>query len=98
MVRPAVYLSGKERGDLMATHTAAVLAALDCAVDELLEALDDADQSGAWSTPVHRRSAEQDEAVIRVQESQEAAKEYAQMLFVDRYGLDADVTFDTGVS
>lgn len=81
----------------MAVHTAAVLASLDCAVDELLEALDDADQSGAWSTPVHRRSAEQDETVIRVQESQEAAEEYAQTLFADRYGLGADVTFDTGV-
>lgn len=81
----------------MAVHSAAVLASLDCAVDELLEALDDADRSGAWGTPAHRRSAEQDEAVIRVQESQEAAEEYAQLLFVDRYGLDANVTFDTGV-
>lgn len=81
----------------MAVHTAAVLASLDCAVDELLEALGDADQSGAWGTLAHRRSAEQDEAVTRVQEAQEAAEEYARMLFADRYGLGADVTFDTGV-
>lgn len=57
-------------------HEAALVASMDCAVDDLLDALNDADQLGAWSVPVHRRSADQDEAVIRVQDAQEAAEEY----------------------
>lgn len=53
-------------------HEMVALAAMDCAADELRDALNDADQCGAWDVPAHRRDAEQDDAVIRVQESQEA--------------------------
>lgn len=78
-------------------HNKAIMASMDCAVDELLDALNDADQSGAWSVPAHRRDAEQDEAVVRVQEAQEAAEEYMQLFITDRYGLDSVVQLETGV-
>lgn len=78
-------------------HEAALVASTDCAVDELVDALNDADQLGAWSVPVHRRSAAQDEAVIRVQDAQEAAEEYMQLFITDRYGLDSVVQLETGV-
>lgn len=75
-------------------HEAALVASMDCAVDDLLDALNDADQLGAWSIPVHRRDANQDEAVIRVQE---AAEEYMQLFITDRYGMDSVVQLETGV-
>lgn len=78
-------------------HEAALVASMDCAVDELMDALNDADQLGAWSVPVRRRSADQDEAVIRVQDAQEAAEEYMQLFITDRYGLDSVVQLETGV-
>lgn len=78
-------------------HNKAIMASLDCAMDELLDALNDADHCGAWDVPAHRRDAEQDEAVIRVQESQDAAEEYMQLFIVDRYGLDSTVQLETGV-
>lgn len=79
-------------------HEAALVAqSMDCAVDEFLDALNDADQLGAWSVPVHRRSADQDEAVLRVQYAQEAAEEYMQLFIADRYGLDSVVHLETGI-
>ena len=60
-------------------HEKAMLAAMDCAADELRDALNDADQCGAWDVPAHRRDADQDEAVIRVQEAQEALEEQLEM-------------------
>lgn len=78
-------------------HEAALVASMDCAVDELLDALNDADQLGAWSVPAHRRGADQDEAVIRVHEAQEAVEEYLQLFITDRYGLDSVVRLETGV-
>lgn len=75
-------------------HEAALVASMDCAVDDLLDALNDADQLGAWSIPAHRRDADQDEAVIRVQE---AAEEYMQLFITDRYGMDSVVQLETGV-
>ena len=78
-------------------HEAALVASMDCAVDDLLDALNDVDQLGAWSIPAHRRDADQDEAVIRVQEAQEAAEEYMQLFITDRYGMDSVVQLETGV-
>lgn len=77
-------------------HEAALVASMDCAVDDLLDALNDADQLGVWSVPVRRRSADQDEAVIRVQDAQEAVEEYMQLFIADRYGLDSVVQLETG--
>lgn len=78
-------------------HNKAIMASLDCAMDELLDALNDADRSGAWSVPAHRRDADQDEAVVRVQEAQEVAEEYMQLFITDRYGFDSTVQMETGV-
>lgn len=78
-------------------HNKAIMASMDCAVDELLDALNDADQSGAWSVPAHRRDADQDEAVVRVHEAQDAAEEYMMLFITDRYGLDSVVQLETGV-
>lgn len=78
-------------------HNKAIMASLDCVMDELLDALNDADQCGAWDVPAHRRDADQDEAVIRVLEAQEAAEEYAQLFIADRYGFDSTVQLETGV-
>ena len=75
-------------------HNKAVLASLDCAVGELADALNGADQCGAHDVPAHRRDADQDEAVIRVQEAKETVEEYGQLFFADRYGLDARVEVD----
>nr|DAM94609.1 MAG TPA: hypothetical protein [Caudoviricetes sp.] len=75
-------------------HERAMLAAMDCAADELRDALNDADQCGAWDVPTHRRDAEQDEAVIRVQEAQEALEEYLECFISDRYGLDSCVKLE----
>ena len=71
-----------------------MLAAMDCAADELRDALNDADQCGAWDVPAHRRDAEQDEAVIRTQEAQEALEEYFEGFIADRYGMDSRVTLE----
>lgn len=71
-----------------------IMASLDCAMDELLDALNDADQCGAWDVPAHRRDAEQDEAVIRVQESQDAAEEHMQLFIAGRYGFDSRVSLE----
>lgn len=75
-------------------HEMVALAAVDCAADELRDALNDADQCGAWDVPAHRRDAEQDDAVIRVQESQEALEEQLEMFVVDRYGFDSCVSLE----
>lgn len=75
-------------------HNKAVLASLDCAVGELVDALNGADQRGAYDVPARRRDADQAEAVIRVQEAKEAVEEYGQLFFADRYGLDARVEVD----
>lgn len=79
-------------------HEKAALAAIDCAADELVEALSVADQCGAWDVPHHRRDVEQDEAVTRVQEAREALEEYLEGFIADRYGLDARVEVDVEVS
>lgn len=55
------------------------LAAMDCAADELRDALNDA---------------EQDEAVICVQEAQEAMEEQLEMFVGDRYGFDSSVALE----
>ncbi len=78
----------------VSVHEKAALAAIDCAADELLDSLNDADQCGAWDVPAHRRDAEQDEAVIRVQEAQEALEEYLEGFVADRYGLESHVTLE----
>lgn len=75
-------------------HEKVALAAMDCAADELRDSLNDADQCGAWDVPAHRRDAEQDEAIIRVQEAQEALEEYFEGFIADRYGLDSRVTLE----
>lgn len=78
----------------VSVHEKAALAAIDCAADVLLDSLNDADQCGAWYVPAHRRDAEQDGAVIRVQEAQEALEEYLEGFVADRYGLDSHVTLE----
>lgn len=78
-------------------HNKAIMASLDCAMDELLDAMNDADQCGARDVPAHRRDADQDEAVVRVQETQGAAEEYMMLFITDRYGLDSVVQLETGV-
>lgn len=75
-------------------HEKVALAAMDCAADELRDALNDADQCGAWDVLAHRRDAEQDDAVIRVQESQEALEEQLEMFVGDRYGFDYCVSLE----
>lgn len=75
-------------------HEKVALAAMDCAADELRDSLNDADQCGAWGVPAHRRDAEQDEAVIRVQEAQEALEEQLEMFVGDRYGFDSCVSLE----
>lgn len=72
-------------------HNKVILASLDCAVGELLGALNDEDQCGARDVPAQRRDAEQGEAAIRVQEAKGVVEEYGQLFFADRYGLDARV-------
>lgn len=75
-------------------HVRAFVAALDCAVDGLCGALDEAHQLGAYDVPSHRRNADQDDAIIRVGEAQEAVEEYLEHVFTDRYGLDSCVTVE----
>jgi len=79
---------------LSEVHNKVILASLDCAVDELLDALNNEEQCGARAVPAHRRDADQDEAVIRVQEAAEAVEEYGELFFTDRYGLDARIEVD----
>jgi hypothetical protein len=79
---------------IASVHEKVALAAMDCAADELRDSLNDAGQCDAWDVPVHRRDAEQDEAVIRVQEAQEALEEYLEGFVADRYGLDSHVTLE----
>lgn len=79
---------------IASVHEKVALAAMDCAADELRDSLNDADQCGVWDVPAHRRGAEQDEAVIRVQEAQEALEEYLEGFVADRYGLDSHVTLE----
>lgn len=75
-------------------HEKVALAAMDCAADELRDALNDADQCGARDVPSHRRDAEQDETVIRVQEAKEALEEQLEMFVGDRYGFDSCVSLE----
>lgn len=76
---------------IASVHEKVALAAMDCAADELRDSLNDADQCGAWDVPAHRRDAEQDEAVIRVQE---ALEEQLEMFVGDRYGFDSSVALE----
>ena len=85
-------MSAVER--IASVHEKVALAAMDCAADELCDSLNDADQCGAWDVPAHRRDAEQDEAVIRVQEAQEALEEQLEMFVGDRYGFDSSVALE----
>lgn len=78
-------------------HEKVALAAMDCAADELRNALNDAGQCGARDVPAHRRDAEQDEAIIRAQEAQEALEEQLEMFVGDRYGFDSTVHLEMGV-
>lgn len=71
-----------------------LVASLDCAVDELRDALDMAHKTCAYDVPHHRRSAGQDDAVIRVQEAQEGVEEYLELVFTDRYDLGVHVTLE----
>lgn len=80
--------------EVASAHTKAALAAIDFAADELIESLNDADQCGAFDVPAHRRDAEQDEAVIRIQEAQEALEEYLGGFIAERYGFDANVALE----
>lgn len=75
-------------------HEKVMLAAMDCAADELRDSLNDADQYGAWDVPAHRRDAKQDEAIIRVQEAREALEEQLEMFVGDRYGFDSCVSLE----
>lgn len=75
-------------------HEKMMLAVLDCAADELRDALNDADQCGAWDVPTHRRDAEQDESVIRVHEAREALEQQLEMFVGERYGFDSHVTLE----
>lgn len=88
-------MSAVER--IASVHEKVALAAMDCAADELRDALNDADQCGAWDVPAHGRDAEQDEAVIRVQEAQEALEEQLEMFVGDRYGFDSTAQLEMGV-
>lgn len=80
--------------EVASAHTKAALAAIDFAADELIDSLNDADKCGAFDVPAHRRDAEQDEAVIRIQEAQEALEEYLGGFIVERYGFDANVALE----
>lgn len=80
--------------EVASVHMKMMLAALDCAADELRDALNDADQCGAWDVPAHRRDAEQDESVIRVHEAQEALERQLEMFVGERYGFDSRVNLE----
>lgn len=80
--------------EVASAHTKAALAAIDFAADELIDSLNDADQCGAFGVPAHRRDAEQGEAVIRVQEAQEALEEYLGGFIAERYGFDTNVALE----
>ena len=71
-----------------------LVASLDCAVDELRDALDSAHQVGAYDVPHHRRNADQDDAIIRVSEAQEGVEEYLELVLTDRYDMDVHVTLE----
>ena len=81
-------------GDLSEVHVQMLVASLDCAVDELRDALDSAHQVGAYDVPHHRRNADQDDAIIRVQEAQEGVEEYLELVFTDRYDMGVHVTLE----
>ena len=80
--------------EVASAHEKMMMAAMDCAADELRDALNDADQCGAWDVPAHRRDAEQDEAIIRVHEAQEALEQQLEMFVGERYGFDSHVTLE----
>lgn len=80
--------------DFADAHVRMLVASLDCAVDDLLDALTDADACGAYDAPRHRRNADQDDAIIRVAEAREAVEEYLELAFADRYGLDVCVELE----
>lgn len=80
--------------DLSEVHVRMLVASLDCAVGELRDALDMAHQTGAYDVPHHRRNADQDDAIIRVSEAQEGVEEYLELMFTDRYDMDAHVTLE----
>lgn len=80
--------------DLSEVHVRMLVASLDCAVDELRDALDTAHQVGAYDVPHHRRDANQDDAIIRVGEAQEGVEEYLELVFTDRYDLGVHVTLE----
>ena len=80
--------------DLSEVHVRMLVASLDCAVDELWDALDSARQLGAYDVPHHRRNADQDDAIIRVGEAQGGVEEYLELVFTDRYDMDVHVTLE----
>jgi hypothetical protein len=80
--------------DLSEVHVRMLVASLDCAVDELRDALDSAHKTCAYDVPHHRRNADQDDAIIRVQEAQEGVEEYLELVFTDRYDLGVHVTLE----
>lgn len=80
--------------DFADVHVRMLVASLDRAVDDLLDALTDADACGAYDVPHHRRNAGQNDAIIQVAEAQEAVEEYLELTFADRYGLDVRVELE----
>ena len=80
--------------DLSEVHVQMLVASLDCAVDELRDALDSAHQTGAYDVPHHRRNADQDDSIIRVQEAQDGVEEYLELVFTDRYDMGVHVTLE----
>lgn len=80
--------------DLSEVHVRMLVASLDCAVDGLRDALDSAHQVGVYDVPPHRRNADQDDAIIRVQEAQEGVEEYLELVFTDRYDMGVRVTLE----
>lgn len=81
-------------GDLSEVHGRVLVASLDCAVDELRDALDTAHQVGAYDVPHHHRNADQDDAIIRVSEAREGVEEYLELVFTDRYYMGVRVTLE----
>lgn len=80
--------------EMASVHEKMMVMAMDCAADELRDALDDADQRGIWDVPAWKRDAGQDDAMIRVQEAQEALEEQLEMFVGERYGFDSRVSLE----
>jgi len=83
-------MSAVER--IASVHEKVALAAMDCAADELRDSVNGAARGGGWEAPPKGGDAEQDAAVIRVQEAREALEEQLEMFVGDRYGFDSCVS------